>query len=59
MKYEQKGNSKKCGNGLGDGNHGPGIGIGSPKVGGYSRGLQNNFKGNVEDHKRKGAGAKQ
>ena len=54
-----KANSKKCGNGLGDGNKGPGIKWNPGSVGGYSRGLENKFKGNVEDHNRKGAGAKQ
>lgn len=47
--------AKKKGNGLGEGNEkswNPG------SVGGYSRGLQNNFAGNVEDHNRKGAGQK-
>ncbi len=47
--------AKKCGNGLGEGNAkswNPG------SVGGYSRGLQNNFKGNVEKEMRKGAGQK-
>ena len=42
------------------GTDGPGI---RPKKnvgvsGDYKRGLKDNFKGNVEDHKRKGAGSK-
>jgi len=45
----------KQGNGLGENKVKPW----SPgSVGGYSRGLQNNFKGNVEYHMRKGAGQK-
>ena len=47
--------NKKCGNGLGEGN----AKSWNPKsVGDYKRGLQNNFKGNVESEMRKGAGQK-
>lgn len=46
-------------NKMGHGNQGPGIKWSPTSVGDYKRGLQDNFKGNVEDHKRKGAGAKQ
>ena len=45
-------------NKMGEGNKGPGIKHNANAVGSYGRGLQNNFKGNVEDHKRKGAGQK-
>lgn len=46
---------KKKGNGLGEDN----AKSWNPKaVGDYKRGLKDNFKGNVESEKRKGAGAK-
>ena len=37
---------------------GPGKHWNPGSVGDYKRGLQDNFKGNVEDEKRKGAGQK-
>ena len=41
------------------GTGGPGIKWNPGSVGDYKRGLKDNFKGNVESEKRKGAGAKQ
>ncbi len=50
--------NKQKGNGLGQGNQGPGIKWNPGSVGDYKRGLQDNFAGNVEDHNRPGPGQK-
>lgn len=48
MKDKSGGPAKQMGNG----GSGPGIGIGSPSVGDYKRGLKDGFKGNVESQHR-------
>lgn len=50
---------KKMGNGLGDGNTGPGIKWNPQSAGTYDRGLQKNVVKPVETEHRKGNGAKQ